>query len=131
MMPIVGASLIWRSEVGGWRLESEVLQHTLVLLADVARRDRWIVLEKDYVLAVDRFTQERSLEGERLHWIQIVCHDPRQIDVRGRRNQIRRKHRRLSARLEIDDVMPACVTACAAHPDARHDLFLLVPQLEH
>jgi hypothetical protein len=43
---------------------------------DVTGGDRRIVLEEDQVLALDRFADERSLERQRVHRIQVVAHDP-------------------------------------------------------
>src|SRR5690242_5489916 len=68
-----------------------------VLLANVAGGDRWIVLEKDQILAVDRLADERPLEREGVHRIQVVAHDPRLVDVGRRRHEIGSEHRRAAS----------------------------------
>src|SRR3954462_15893515 len=91
------------------------------LFSDVPCRNSGIVLEKDQVLAVDRFPHEGALEFESLHWIQVVGHDPGDVDVRGGRDQVRGEHGGPAARLYIDDVMVASVAAGAANADAWRD----------
>src|SRR5713101_3375511 len=59
-----------------------------VLLSDVARRNRGIVLEKHKNVGFDRFPVERFLGRERVHGIQVVPHDPRLAQVGGGRHEL-------------------------------------------
>src|SRR6266850_853464 len=47
-----------------------------ILFANVARRDRWIVLEEDKNVLRHRLFHELLLRAERVHRIQVAAHDP-------------------------------------------------------
>ena len=53
--------------------------------------------------------QERALEFERLHRIQVEAHDPRKVEVRRRGQQVGGEHRGLPCRFEVDDLMKSRV----------------------
>jgi hypothetical protein len=90
-----------------------------------------IVLEQDHVFALDRFPDDGPLEGQRVHGIEVVAHDPRFVDVRRCRDHVGGEDGRLVARLQVDDLVAPRVTAGPSHAYARRNLAIAVEQVEH
>src|SRR5436305_9988608 len=54
------------------------------VLSHVGRRHRGVVFEEYESVLLRHVCEERLLRGERVHWVQVVAHDPR-IRQMGRR----------------------------------------------
>src|SRR6185312_6265996 len=91
-----------------------------LVLSYVARRDGGIMLEKHQRVLRHHVSEERLLRSQRVHGIQVVAHDPRVVEMRGRRQQIRREHRRPAAALDPDRLVVHAVAAGPLHAHARH-----------
>src|SRR5262245_17843150 len=93
MMPIRGAEDIDRQDPTRSSARHGINPRPAgVLPYDAGGHDR-IVLEEDNVLTSNRLGQELSLVGQRVHGIQVVAHDPRQIHVCDRWDEVRREDR--------------------------------------
>src|SRR5436190_20689840 len=143
MMPMVIASLM-SVHSSQWTVHSLVYSYGVyssagyrfyiqpaVFLSNDPRGNGWIVFEEHDVLALDGFGDEGALELERFHRIEIVGHDPRHVDVRGGREQIRGEHGRLPGRLDVDDLVEPRVAAGPLHANARRDGLVVGRQIEH
>src|SRR4029453_18835635 len=102
-----------------------------VLLADVAGDDRGIVFEENQILALDRLTEKGAFERQCVHWIQVVSHDPRLVDVCRGRNEIGGEDGGAGTRLNHDDLVMHGVAACPDDAYAGDDGAVFGDEIEY
>src|SRR5918993_1334900 len=93
--------------------------------------DDRVVFEEHEIFAGYRFAQKRALELQRLHWEQVVPHDPRQRHVGNGRDEIGHEHGGLRARFDQQQLMMLRMSARAAHANARRDFSVLLDERQH